>query len=235
MEMLKKHLSKLIVISIIAICVLVYFFVPSVNAKLNEIFSIIIDSTVSGDFTQLKEFVRAYGSYAMAVSFMLMVLQSVLAPLPAFVITLTNANLFGWVAGAILSWSSAMAGATLCFYISRILGRDVAEKFASKAGLKQVDEFFDKYGKNAVLICRLIPIISFDYVSYAAGLTGMSYWHFAIATGIGQLPATLIYSYVGNFLTGGIKYLVIGLLIFFSLGAIFFTARVIYMDKKKKA
>ncbi len=42
----------------------------------------------------------------------------------SFLITLSNAAIFGWVKGAILSWSSAMAGAALCFYIARGLGRD---------------------------------------------------------------------------------------------------------------
>ena len=43
--------------------------------------------------------------------------------------------------GAILSWSSAMVGAAVCFYISRILGRDIVEKLTSKTGLESVDRF----------------------------------------------------------------------------------------------
>lgn len=87
----------------------------------------IVTMFATGDFGVVREFVASYGSYAAAVSFGLMVLQSVMAPLPAFLITFANANLFGWWQGAILSWSSAMAGAALCFYIARILGRDAAE------------------------------------------------------------------------------------------------------------
>lgn len=59
----------------------------------------------------------------------------------------------------------------IVFFVARILGRDVVIKFAGRAGLEQIDRFFDKYGKNAILICRLLPFISFDVVSYAAGLT----------------------------------------------------------------
>ena len=76
---------------------------------------------------------------AATVSFLLMVFQSIVAPLPAFLITFANANLFGWWRGAILSWSSAMAGAAVCFYIARILGRDVVEKLSSKTGLRSID------------------------------------------------------------------------------------------------
>ena len=176
----------------------------------------------------------SYGSYAAVVSFGLMVLQSVMAPLPAFLITFANANLFGWWQGAILSWSSAMAGAALCFYIARILGRDAAEKLTSKAGLKQIDTFFDRYGKNTILICRLLPFVSFDIVSYGAGLTSMPFLSFFMATGIGQLPATIVYSYVGGMLTGGARFFVTGLMILFALSAFVVMVRKIYIEKQGK-
>ena len=188
----------------------------------------------SGDFTVVRDFVASYGAYAALISFLLMIFQSIAAPLPAFLITFANANLFGWWQGAILSWSSAMAGAAVCFFIARILGRDVAEKLTSKAGMQQIDTFFEKYGKNTVLICRLLPFVSFDIVSYAAGLTSMSFISFFVATGVGQLPATIVYSYVGGMLTGGAKLLVTGLLILFALSALIFMGRKIYMDRQNK-
>ena len=221
--------SKIILLVVLLCCVLAYFFVPAVNKFFNKIFVMF----ASGDFSEVKQFISSYGGYAAAISFALMVLQSIVAPLPAFVLTFANANLFGWWQGAILSWSSAMAGAAVCFYIARILGRDVAEKLTSKAGLSQIDEFFEKYGNNTILICRLLPFVSFDYVSYAAGLTSMSFWDFFLATGIGQLPATIVYSYVGGFLTGGARLFMLGLLIMFAIVSLIFMFRTIYMNKHK--
>ena len=226
----KSIIKKIILLLIIVLCVLSYFFVPAVNKQLNNIFKMF----ATGDFNVVKEFVASYGHYAMAVSFILMVLQSVVAPLPAFLLTFANANLFGWKAGALLSWSSAMAGAAVCFYIARILGRDFVEKLTSKTGLKQIDDFFEKYGKQSVLIARLLPFISFDIVSYAAGLTSMNFLSFFIATGIGQLPATIVYSYVGGMLTGGAKLFVTGLLILFALSALIILLRQIYKNRKDK-
>ena len=57
-----------------------------------------------------------------------MILQAIVAPLPAFLITLANAALFGAFWGGALSWFSAMVGAGLCFCIARALGREVVEK-----------------------------------------------------------------------------------------------------------
>ena len=101
----------------------------------------------------------------------------------------------------------------------------------TKGALKTIDKFFEKFGAHAILICRLLPFVSFDYVSYAAGLTGMSFWKFLIATGIGQLPATIVYSYVGGTLTGGAQALMMGLLIGFSAAILAFIVYQVFKSK----
>ncbi|MGC4018242.1 MAG: TVP38/TMEM64 family protein [Muricomes sp.] len=225
----EKIFGKLAILGLLIVAVLAYFMVPAVRIKSNEIISMF----ATGDFTVIGEFVASYGAYAAVISFLLMILQSIAAPLPAFLITFANANLFGWWQGAILSWCSAMAGAALCFFIARILGRDVVIKLTSKAGLEQIDKFFEKYGRNTILICRLLPFVSFDIVSYAAGLTSMSFGSFFIATGLGQLPATIVYSYVGGMLTGGAKLFVTALFILFALSVMIILFRQIYGERQK--
>lgn len=161
-----------------------------------------------GDVSAVRDYLLGFGPWAPVVSSALMVLQSVVAPLPAFVITFANGMMFGWLWGALLSWSSAMAGAALCFYIARFAGRPVVEKLAGGSKPLEVsDLFFEKYGDRTVLIARLLPFVSFDIISYGAGLTSMGFWRFFIATGVGQLPATLVYSYLGQNLTGGVQVL----------------------------
>ncbi|MBI3972214.1 MAG: TVP38/TMEM64 family protein [Chloroflexi bacterium] len=157
------------------------------------------------DIGRLRDYLLGFGVWAPAVSFLLMVLQSVAAPLPAFVITLANGLLFGAVWGTILSWSSAMVGAGVCFGIAKALGRPVVERLVGRGPLAKADSFFERYGSHSVLIARLIPLISFDIVSYAAGLTKIRLIPFLVATGIGQLPATVIYSVLGENITTGSK------------------------------
>lgn len=200
------------------------FFIPTVR----ETFMGLISLFQSLDIEAIKAYILSFGLLAPFVSFLLMVFQAILAPLPAFLITFANAALFGWMYGALLSWSSAMVGALLCFYIAKFLGREVVEKLTSKIALKSVDAFFEKHGVYAILIARLLPFISFDIVSYAAGLTRMSLRSFLIATGLGQLPATLIYSYAGEMLTGGAKTFVYGLLILFSVSVLVYLIKRVY-------
>lgn len=226
--MKKKTISKIVLIAIILLTVVLYFVIPSFHATMNNF----ITKLGSLNVDAVVELIRGYGVYAAIISFILMILQSVLAPIPALLITLANAAVFGWWKGALLSFTSAMAGAALCFYIARTLGRDYVEKVVTKTGLAKVDEFFERYGKNSILICRLLPFVSFDIVSYAAGLTPIKFWDFFIATGLGQLPATIVYSYLGN-LAGSTKTIFISIVCVVALSALVYMIGKIYNDKKK--
>ena len=230
MEKKKENLLKKLVLVVVAvILLLVYLFVPVVNRSINDI----VGMFRTGDFDSMRSFIAQYGHWAMLVSSLLMIFQSLAAPLPAFFITLSNANLFGWWQGCILSFVSSMAGAALCFYIARILGRDVVEKICTKGALKQIEDFFAKYGKKCILVARLLPFISFDVVSYAAGLTAMDFLGFFIATGLGQLPACIVYSYVGGMLTGGAQLMFTGLLCLFALFVLVAIIRSVWVARQK--
>ena len=215
--------------ALILLCLL-YFAVPSVNAYVNRAAAVLGSANVDA----VVDYIRSYGPYAMGISFALMVFSSVVAPLPAFLITFSNAAIFGWWQGAILSWSSAMAGAALCFFIARALGRDTVEKFAGRGALAGVEDYFAKYGSRTILICRLLPFVSFDAVSYFAGLTPVTFLSFFIATGVGQLPATVVYSYVGGMLTGGVKYFVTALLCIFALSILVMIIKNIYTERQAR-
>ena len=226
----KSNLIRLILLLVIALVLVVYLAVPGVNAFVNQAMAVL----GSANLDAVAAYIRSFGAYAMAFSFVLMVFSSLIAPLPAFMITLSNAAIFGWWQGAILSWSSAMTGAALCFLLARGLGRDVVERFAGKGALAGVEGYFEKYGTKTILICRLLPFVSFDAISYFAGLTPLKFIPFFIATGIGQTPATIVYSYVGGMLTGGAKALMIGLLCLFSLVILAGIIKQIYTDRQAK-
>lgn len=224
---MNKNKSFWITLASIIIAICLYIFIEPLNLTINQIILYLSKLDLEG----LKQYILSFGIWAPLISFLLMIFQSVAAPLPAFVITFTNAALFGWVNGAILSWTSAMAGAALCFFIAKFLGRDSVEKLTNKFAMDSIDRFFEIYGKYAILIARLLPFMSFDLVSYAAGLTSMSFISFFIATGLGQLPATIVYSYVGGMLTGGAKYVMMGITTLFAITVLIYILKKIYNEK----
>lgn len=195
--MLSKKGQVILVIVLAAAVAALYFGFTGFRNTVQTAASVV----ARGDVAGLKEYLLTFGIWAPVVSAALMVLQSILAPLPAFVITLANGMLFGVFWGAALSWSSAMVGAAICYFIARALGRPVIERVVGARSLQMADGFFERYGRSAVLIARLVPVISFDLISYAAGITSIGFVEFMVATGIGQLPATIVYSFLGENLT----------------------------------
>lgn len=229
----KAHLIKFCRIGLIILLLLAlmaWVWIPAVSDFLRQ--SLAAFATV--DQHALENFIRSWGTQAAVVSFFLMILQAIIAPLPAFLITFANASLFGAFWGGVLSWTSAMAGATLCFFIARILGRSAVEKLTGKTVLKNMDAFFERYGKHTILVCRLLPFVPFDPISYAAGLTSIRFRHFFLATGIGQLPATIVYSWAGSLLTGGAFWFVTGLFVLFALTVVIPVARSLYLERQRK-
>lgn len=224
-----KKKKLLLLKGMILIIVIIMVLNKPFQIAIKEIFFIL--SSLNVDI--VRGYILSFGIWAPVVSSLLMIFQSIVAPLPAFMITFANAGLFGWVNGAILSWVSSMIGASICFWLSKKLGRNFIEKLSSKFALDSIDMFFNKHGKYAVIIARLLPFISFDIVSYGAGLTSMKFGSFIVATAIGQLPATIIYSYVGGMLTGGTKKLVFGLLILFAISTLVFLIKKISNEKNR--
>lgn len=200
--------STVVVLAVLIGGVLAYLLLPQVREQVNLVVGILSMQDPQAAVSGFRDYLLGFGVWAPLVSGALMVFQSVVAPLPAFVLTFTNGLLFGWAWGALLSWTSSMTGAALCFWIARTLGRPVAEKLVGGTKAMEIsDLFFSRYGNRAIVISRLLPFVSFDIISYGAGLTPISLWKFLIATGIGQLPATLLYSYLGQNMTGSVKVL----------------------------
>ncbi|SSJ84959.1 alkaline phosphatase [Klebsiella pneumoniae] len=114
-----------------------------------------LTALASLDPQQVRGFIAAWGPQAALVSFALMILQAIVAPLPAFLITLANAALFGAFWGGALSWFSAMVGAGLCFCIARALGREVVEKLTGRAVPTAISPALARRRSWSAACCRL--------------------------------------------------------------------------------
>jgi uncharacterized membrane protein YdjX (TVP38/TMEM64 family) len=175
------------------------YFLPSVRILVDSI----VIMFITADFNNLKNFILSFGIWAPLISVLLMMFQALIAPLPSLVLVLANAWIFGWIWGAFYSWLGGLLGSAICFYVARWYGRPAVEKLFGTEKITRVDTFFRQYGKYAVLVARLTPIFSFDLISYVAGLTAIDLSTFLWATALGQSPAVILYSLLGNNLSKG--------------------------------
>lgn len=151
-----------------------------------------------GNVDALGERLTAYGPLGPLISLGIMVLQGILAPLPAFVVTFANGLAFGTLWGWLISLAGHVLASSVCFALARRLGRRRVEALVTKRGLGGADGWLEQWGPRAVFLTRLAPGLSFDAVSYAAGLTSIRFRHFLIATTLGVIPETFLFAYLGH-------------------------------------
>lgn len=181
-------------LGLVALAAAVYGGMPVARAEVNHAASMLM----RGDVTALRDYILSFGVWAPVVSALLMVLQALVAPLPAFLLAFANGLAFGLFWGSLLTFASATLAAGISFGLARALGRGVVEALVGHTGLALTDRWFARWGVWAILFARLMPIMSFDVISYAAGLTGMRFRSFLAATMLGILPATLLFAYLGE-------------------------------------
>jgi uncharacterized membrane protein YdjX (TVP38/TMEM64 family) len=116
-------------------------------------------------------------------------------------LTFMGGAIFGFWWGSLLNLTGANLGANAAFWVARTLGREgITSLFGRRlAGLDRVSA---EQGFGWLLRLRLIPIVPFNLLNFASGLTAMPWRTYAAATAIGIVPATLIYTYFADALLG---------------------------------
>jgi len=154
---------------------------------------------IAGNMDQIIKLIHSWGIAAPLMSVLLMITQSIVAPIPAFLVTAANGMIFGNFLGALISWIGALMGALTSFYIARLFGNVALGKIVrNQKTLEFIRHAGEKRGFYVILLSRLLPFISFDIISYMAGLSGIRPWAFILGTALGMLPATIIYTFMGH-------------------------------------
>ena len=103
---------------------------------------------------------------------------------------------FGPVTGSLYSWVGTMVSALVGFYLGRMAGAKVLERY-SGAGVKRFIKLIARNGFLASLIVRLVPSAPFIVVNMAAGVTPMRARDFVAGTGIGIIPKIALTAFAG--------------------------------------
>lgn len=145
----------------------------------------------------VEERIRSWGAWGVAGSIALMVAHSFL-PFPSEIVALANGMVYGPVWGAAITWVGAMLGASAAFGLVRALGRPLLMKRLSPRSERALEHWSIRQGGPSLLAARLIPVIAFNLINYAAALTHISWWTFLWATGLGILPLTILLAVLGD-------------------------------------
>ncbi|WP_071675623.1 TVP38/TMEM64 family protein [Nioella nitratireducens] len=150
---------------------------------------------IDGD--RISGWVEAAGLWGPMLVIVLMTAAIVATPIPSAPIALAAGAAYGHTLGTVYIVAGAESGALVAFGLARFLGRDALIRWLGD----KVDAGW-LGSQNALTFTvfgsRLLPFISFDIVSYAAGLSRLHFWRFAVATLAGIIPASFVLAHFGN-------------------------------------
>jgi len=159
-----------------------------------------LDAIVDGE--ELRALVERLGIWGPLAIVVLMMLAILVSPIPSAPIAMAAGAAYGHGWGTLYVLTGAEAGALAAFGLARVLGRAALQRWFGErlsVGLAGSQDAL----MGIVFVSRLLPFISFDLVSYAAGLTVLSVWRFALATLAGIVPASFFLAHLGLEMTSG--------------------------------
>lgn len=170
------------------------------------IYQFLIDDTflpkVVLDFVIIP--LRNFAVWGILLFFGIMVLQSIIAPIPSEMILLATGLIWGFAGGSVVGYIGSLISASIGYYIAKRGGRPLAINSIGQKNVESLEYYMSKYGLILVAGMRAIPIVPYDLFTLASGFTQMKIKNYAIATGIGTVPRVIFYSWLGITLGGDI-------------------------------
>jgi uncharacterized membrane protein YdjX (TVP38/TMEM64 family) len=169
------------------------------------------------DREALQAWVARLGPWGPVAIVGMMLVAILISPIPSAPIALAAGAAYGHGWGALYVLLGAQVGAMLAFAVARLVGHETVHRwFGQRLSLGLIGN--QNTLMAIVFVSRLLPFISFDIVSYAAGLTLLSTWRFALATLAGIAPSSFLLAHFGTEIGSGEGGRILGSLL--ALGAL---------------
>jgi uncharacterized membrane protein YdjX (TVP38/TMEM64 family) len=149
---------------------------------------------------QLRDWAESVGPW-FPLAFLLAHIVVTVVPVPRTAFTLAAGLLFGPVLGVAIAVVASSASAVISVLLVRAAGWQLNRLVRHRA-VDKVDERLRERGWLAILSLRLIPVVPFSALNYAAGASGVRVLPFTLSTVAGLLPGTAAVVILGDALAG---------------------------------
>lgn len=122
--------------------------------------------------------------------------------LPGSALTLAIGGLYGVIPGFFYNMIASNLAASAGFFGARYLGRDFVSRFL-KGKWKGFDEKAASHGFRLIFYLRLVPLFPFNGINFGAGLSRIRFTDYALASLVGMIPGTFVYTYFASSLLSG--------------------------------
>jgi uncharacterized membrane protein YdjX (TVP38/TMEM64 family) len=121
---------------------------------------------------------------------------------PAEIVDAAAGFVYGFFPALLLTMTGWLLSGLICFAIGRSVARPLLDRWLGADRFERIEAAIERGGATLLLAMRLIPILPFSIVSYAAGAARVPLWRFIWTTAVGYLPITALFVYFGTRLEG---------------------------------
>jgi len=90
----------------------------------------------------------------------------------------------------------------VCYALGASVARPLLDRWLGAERFERTEKMIERGGVTLLIAVRLIPILPFSLVCYAAGAARVPIWRFAWTTVVGYMPITALAVYFGTRLEG---------------------------------
>ena len=148
------------------------------------------------DTPEIRAVVARGGIIGPIAMIIYIVLSHIFAPVSGSPALFIGATVFGAYKAIFYLYIAGLISSIISFYISKKFGRNLTIKLVGRNNVHKVDEFVKSFGTEVLILGRLFGFAIFDVISYAAGLTKISFIRFFIITAIFLIPSKIVYAYI---------------------------------------
>ena len=154
------------------------------------------DLCLHGDFTGLRTYIKGLGTGGLVLLIGLMLMHALIY-YPTELVTATAAFIYGWLPGLAIAMSGWLLSALLSYLLGRLLAGPLLRSLLGRR-YERFEQAIEHGGTQLLLGYRLIPVVPFSFMGYAAGAVGTRVWTFSWTTVVGFLPLTAAVTYLGS-------------------------------------
>ncbi|WP_299492923.1 TVP38/TMEM64 family protein [Acaryochloris sp. IP29b_bin.137] len=144
-----------------------------------------------------EDLVNRIGPWGPIAYIGLLIISVVASQIPGAPLAIAAGALWGPLTAGTYTIIGGFLGALLAYGLGKHLGQSFLQTLTGKKIILAPDLATNLMGWF-ILISRLLPVLSFDLVSYGAGMAGLSFPIYAIATLVGMTPSTFLLTYMGG-------------------------------------
>lgn len=117
--------------------------------------------------------------------------------LPVTFFFVTGGIIFGTVVGSLLAITGLAISSSICYWLAHRF-QCLFHRIVQKKYIRNVQEAAATNLVSKIFSLRVSPGMPFDIISYASGLTNVSYRKFILGTFLGAIPKGVLYTYLGD-------------------------------------